>query len=70
MLCESYKVIRVSKRFKTFQGVIYRLETYIWNIIDCKHQNRLETKFLDLKHDDEIGNKKKYIGSKPFRLET
>ena len=37
---------------------ICRLETYIGNIIDGKHQNRLETKFLDWKHDYEIGNKK------------
>ena len=36
---------------------ICRLETYIGNIIDGKHQNRLETKFLDWKHDYEIGNK-------------
>ena len=42
----------------TVQTVIYRLETYIGNIVDWKHQNRLETKFLDWKHDDEIGNKK------------
>ena len=39
-------------------SVICRLETYIGNIVDWKHQNRLETKFLDLKHDYEIGNKK------------
>ena len=38
--------------------VICRLETYIGNIVDWKHQNRLETKFLDWKHDYEIGNKK------------
>ena len=38
--------------------VICRLETYIGNIVDWKHQNRLETKFLDGKHDDEIENKK------------
>ena len=40
---------------------IGRLETYIGNIVDLKHQNRLETKFLDWKHDYEIGNKKRAL---------
>ena len=46
------------------------METYIRNIVDRKHQNRLETKFLDWKHVYEIRNKKKYIGNNIFRLET
>ena len=48
--------------------VICRLETDIGNIVDWKHQNRLETKFLDWKHDYEIGNKKSE--NNEFRLET
>ena len=50
--------------------VICRLETYFGNIVDWKHQNRLETKFLDWKHVYEIRNKTKYIGNNEFSLET
>ena len=51
------------------------METYIGNIVDWKHKNRLETKFLDWKHDYEIGNKIRRLETlhrdwKQIRLET